>query len=73
MATTVRLPDSMVQEAKTLAAVNMRSVPKQIEYYYTLGKIAEDNPDLPMSFIKDILAAKAEIDAGDLTPFMPEE
>lgn len=69
MATTVRLPDSMVQEVKILAAASMRSVPKQIEYYYTLGKIAEDNPDLPMSFIKDVLAAKAEIIAGDVTPF----
>ncbi|MBW7875387.1 MAG: hypothetical protein H3C47_05315 [Candidatus Cloacimonetes bacterium] len=69
MATTVRLPDSMVLEAKTLAAVNMRSVPKQIEYYYTLGKIAENNPDLPMSFIKEVLAAKAEMDNGDVTPF----
>lgn len=73
MATTVRLPDRMVQDAKALAAANMRSVPKQIEYYYTLGKIAEDNPDLPLSFVKDILAAKAEMDAGDVTPFKFEK
>ncbi|OFW88919.1 MAG: hypothetical protein A3J37_01755 [Alphaproteobacteria bacterium RIFCSPHIGHO2_12_FULL_45_9] len=69
MATTIRLPDSMVQEAKALAAVSMRSVPKQIEYYYTLGRIADDNPDLPMSFIKEILSAKAEMDDGNVTPF----
>lgn len=69
MATAVRLPDSLVQEAKALATVNMRSVPKQIEYYYTLGKIADNNPELPMSFIKEALAAKAEMDMGDVTPF----
>lgn len=73
MATTIRLPDSMVKEAKAHAALTMRSVPKEIEYYYTLGKIAEDNPDLPMSFIKDVLAAKTEIDAGHVTPFTFED
>ncbi|MFN3828406.1 MAG: TA system antitoxin ParD family protein [Micavibrio sp.] len=73
MARTVRLPDSLVQDAKTMATSSMRSVPKQIEYYYTLGKIAEDNPDLPMTFIKDVLAAKAEIDAGNISPFSFEE
>lgn len=73
MATTIRLPDSMVEEAKKSALLNMRSVPKEIEYHYRLGKIAEDNPDLPMSFIKDILAAKAEIDSGDVTPFEFED
>ena len=31
-----------------------------VEYYYQLGKIAEENPDLPISFIKDILTAKQE-------------
>ena len=73
MATTVRLPDSMVEDAKKLAAVSMRSVPKQIEYYYMLGKISEDNPDLPMSFIKEVLAAKAEIENGEVTPFVFED
>lgn len=73
MATTVRLPDSMVEEAKKLASINMRSLPKQIEYYYMLGKIAEDNPDLPMAFIKDILTAKAEVENGEVTPFVFED
>ncbi len=31
-----------------------------VEYYYQFGKIAEENPDLPISFIKDILTAKQE-------------
>jgi hypothetical protein len=73
MANTVRLSDAMVEDAKVQAALHMRSVPKQIEYLYTLGKMAEDNPDLPMSLIKEILAAKAELDAGDVTPFIAQD
>ncbi|MCK5659571.1 MAG: hypothetical protein KAH96_06825 [Alphaproteobacteria bacterium] len=69
MATTVRLPDSMIEEAKRLAFINMRSVPKQIEYFYMLGKICEENPDLPMSFIKEVLAAKSEMVNGKVTSF----
>ncbi len=73
MPTTVRLSDHLVQDAKTLAAVQKRSVPKQIEYYYMLGKMSEDNPDLPMSFIKDALEAQAEIANGQVTPFVFED
>ncbi|QCE35324.1 hypothetical protein FAI40_08280 [Acetobacteraceae bacterium] len=37
--------------------------------YYRLGKIAEENPDLPMSFIKESLLAKADMEAGNVTTF----
>ena len=60
MAIAVRLPDDLVSDAKKLANNHFRSMPKQIEYYYQLGKIAEEDPDLPISFIKDILTAKQE-------------
>ena len=60
MAVAVRLPDDLVSDAKKLANHHFRSLPKQIEYYYQLGKIAEQNPDLPISMVKDILIAKQE-------------
>lgn len=58
--TTIKISDSLVEEAKRYAAVYNRSVPKQIEYWSRIGKIAEDNPDLPYDFIKDILMSLQE-------------
>ena len=60
MATTVKLSDELVNEAKRYAHVYARSVPKQIEYWSRIGKIAEENPDLPFFMILDILIADQE-------------
>lgn len=60
MNTTIKLPVDIVSDAKVYAAVNSRSIPKQLSHWARIGKIAEDNPDLSYEFIKDILLAKAE-------------
>ena len=60
MATNVKLPDDLVEKARTKASAEHRSVPKQIEYYYRLAQIAEENPDLPFSLIRELLLADAE-------------
>ena len=60
MATNVKLADDLVEMARRTAAAEHRSVPKQIEYYYRLAQIAEENPDLPFSLIRDLLLADAE-------------
>ncbi len=64
--TTVNLPNDLVEKAKKYGAVFHRSTPKQIEYWATIGRACEDNPDLPYEFIKDILLALEE-EGG--TPF----
>jgi len=64
MAKSIRMDDIFVQEAQVYAEVNHRSVPKQIEHWAQIGRIAEDNPDLPYEFIRDALIASAEIEAG---------
>ncbi|MCK5295525.1 MAG: hypothetical protein KAJ75_01425 [Alphaproteobacteria bacterium] len=69
MSVAVRLSNELVNEAKNYAGVNFRSVPKQIEYWSKLGKIADENPDLPLSFIKDILLGKEELEAGEVEEF----
>lgn len=69
MAVTLKLSDDLVELAKLHAAVEQRSVPKQIEYWARLGKAVEDNPDLPLQFIKDTLLAAQEARAGLLTPY----
>lgn len=60
MAVTVKLSDSLVAEARRHGLVQHRSIPKQIEYWSHIGKIAEENPDLPFSMIRDILIAQQE-------------
>lgn len=65
----VQLSDRLYEEARHHAGINSRSVPKQIEYWSRIGKLADDNPDLPYAFIKSILASKQEADDGQLTRF----
>ena len=60
MATPVKLSDELVEQAKRIATAEHRSVPKQIEYYFRLAQIAEENPDLPFSLIRDLLLADSE-------------
>ena len=72
MAITVKLSDDLVEMAKPHAAAEHRSVAKQIEYWARLGKAVDDNPDLPLQFIKDTLLAVQEAKAGMLTPYQFE-
>ena len=65
----IRLPVSFVETAKQYADINLRSVPKQIEYWAMLGRCAEDNPDVPLEFIKNCLLTKEEIKQGKVEPF----
>ena len=65
MAVNVKLSEDLVAEARRFGGLHHRSLPKQIEYWSRMGKIAEENPDLPFSFIKDILLARAEDTSGD--------
>ena len=60
MATNVKLPDELVERARRTATAEHRSVPKQIEYYYRLAQIAEENPDLSFSLIRELLLSDAE-------------
>ena len=65
MAINVKLTQSLVDQARRYAAIEHRSVPKQIEYWSQIGKIAEENPDLPFSMIRDILIADQEEPVGE--------
>ena len=69
MSKAIKLPLSLVDEADKYANVFSRSVPKQIEHWAKIGKIAEENPDLSYEFIKDILIAKEEINRGEVSKF----
>jgi hypothetical protein len=65
MAINVKLSENLVKTAKLFGAVEHRSVPKQIEYWSQIGKIAAENPDLPFSVIREILIADQEEPSGE--------
>lgn len=69
MSKTVKLSDEIVADARRYATVYSRSLPKQIEYWSRIGKIAEENPDLPYSFIKEILLAMEEAKEDNLEEY----
>ena len=60
MAQNVKLSEELVREARRIAAVEHRSVPKQIEFYFRMALIAEENPDLSFSLIREIMKADSE-------------
>ncbi|MDR0472706.1 MAG: ParD-like family protein [Treponema sp.] len=65
----VKLSQEMIDEAGKYALTYARSIPMQIEHWARIGKLAEENADLPYSFIEDALKSKAEIDNGNVSPF----
>jgi hypothetical protein len=69
MATTIKISDELVKDARRYGEVYSRSVPKQIEYWSRIGKIAEENPNLSFDFIQAILMARQEVREGDVTPY----
>lgn len=65
----VNLSQKLVDNAKIQSKALHRSIPKQIEHWSTIGKIAEENPDLPYSFITGILLGLEESKAGQKTEY----
>lgn len=69
MPTSVKISDELAKKARIRSKVEKRSIAGQIEYWATAGEIVEDNPDLPYSFIKDVLIGKEQVKKKLLTPY----
>jgi hypothetical protein len=65
----LRLDSELVARAKIIGSAKSRSAAKQIEHWAKIGKIMEDNPDLPYGFVEEVLIAQAEKEAGDLEDY----
>ncbi len=65
--TTVNLSNELVSDAKKYANVYSRSTPKQIEYWAKIGKVVEENPDIPYTFIQEALLSMEDSEPG--TPY----
>lgn len=70
MSIPIRIDEELYDQAKRTALAESRTVPLQIAYWAKLGKLALENPDLPIEFIRDILIAK---NMNEHEPFSFEE
>ncbi len=66
----IRIDKDLYEEAKRSAEAECRTVPLQVAYWAKIGKAALDNPDLPVEFIRDVMAAKKR---GEFEPFTFKE
>jgi len=55
MSVSVQISDELAAKAETISELFNRSLAGQIEYWAGIGQLAEENSDLPLSFISDIL------------------
>jgi hypothetical protein len=73
MPTAVKISDELIAQARIKSKIFKRSIAGQIEYWAQIGKIVEENPDLPLPFIQDVLLGKEQIRAGMGTPYVFDE
>lgn len=69
MGKAIKLSDELVNDATSCGKAQQRSVPRQIEYWARIGKIADENPELSLGFVKDILVGMEEVHAGDVSEY----
>ena len=70
MSVSVRIDDILVEQARTAAKAEFRTVQGQIEFWAKVGRAALDNPDLPASFIAESLMSMNE-PREEAEPFVP--
>jgi ParD-like antitoxin of type II bacterial toxin-antitoxin system len=56
----IKISKELADKAITQGINSGLDMSNQIEHWAKIGKVVEDNPDLPYSFIKEILLADQE-------------
>ena len=69
MATAVRISDDLLKLARKISKIENRSVTGQIEYWAKIGKIAEENPDMPYRLIKELILGLQELESGEFSEY----
>ena len=70
MSVAIRIDDKLYEQAQLYAAAESRTAPLQVMYWAKVGKAALDNPDLPIQFVCELLAAYERREASE--PFIFE-
>lgn len=66
----IRVSEDLYQKAQIASTVNTRSINQQVEHWSKIGRIAESNPSLPYQVIQDLLAGKADAEAGFIDDYV---
>jgi len=69
MATAVRISENLVRDARKFSKIDHRSLTGQIEHWASIGKCAEENPDLTYDLIKEIFIGIQELELGEKTEY----
>jgi len=69
MSKTIKSSKSLINDAVTYGKTQNRSAAKQIEYWARIGKMADENTELPLTFLKGILVGLEENKAGDVSDY----
>ena len=69
MSQSVKISEELLTSAKIEAKVACRSTTKQIEHWARLGRVAEQNPDMPYELIKEVLLGLEEVESGLTKPY----
>ncbi len=67
----VRIDETIIEEARSAADAEHRTLQAQLELWIKVGRTAIANPDLPGDFIESLLIAK-QVPRDQVTPFNPE-
>ncbi len=70
MSMPVRIDDKLYEQAKNISKGECRTIAGQLEFWAKIGKVALDNPDLPIEFVRELMIARVE-DRDQLTTFKP--
>jgi hypothetical protein len=70
MTVAVKISDDLALKARIQGKALHRSMAGQVEYWAKIGQTAEENPDLPYSFIVGVLTGLEEMKAGQVTPYV---
>ena len=69
MSAPVRIDPELYERAKVEAAIEHRTIAGQIEFWAQVGRASIENPDLPVNFVIELLAAVKE-PASEKSPFL---
>lgn len=65
----VRISDDLLSRARSVSKIEKRSLTGQIEHWAQIGKLAEENPDMPYSLIKDVLMGLNDLESGSFSEY----
>ena len=69
MGISVNIDNKLVEMARIYSVMEHRSIPKQIEHWAKIGRIAEENKELTYDSIKEILLGLADVKAGNIEEY----